>query len=78
MMGVFAEFERGMIKERVISGMAHAKAMGTKSGNAIGRPSVSSDIEERIRELRANGLGMIKSATQAGFGFSVVQRVLAA
>ena len=77
MMGVFAEFERGMIQERVRAGMARAKAKGTKSGNAIGRPAVSPGIEERIRELRAQGLGMIKIANQAGCGVSVVQRVLA-
>jgi DNA invertase Pin-like site-specific DNA recombinase len=78
MMGVFAEFERGMIQERVRAGLARAKAHGTKSGNAIGRPSVPTAIEDRIRELRANGLGMIKIASQAGCGVSVVQRVLAA
>lgn len=78
MMGVFAEFERGMIQERVRAGMARAKARGTKSGNAIGRPSVSTAVEDRIRELRSQGLGMHKIAAQAGCGVSVVQRVLAA
>lgn len=77
MMGVFAEFERGMIQERVRSGMARAKAKGTKSGNAIGRPAVSSGVEDQIRLLREKGLGMIKIANQAGCGVSVVQRVLA-
>jgi DNA invertase Pin-like site-specific DNA recombinase len=77
MMGVFAEFERGMIQERVRSGMARAKAEGTKSDNAIGRPSVSDDIEGRILELRADGLGILKIANQAGCGVSVVQRILA-
>ncbi len=77
MMGVFAEFEHGMIQERVRSGMARAKSQGTKTGNAIGRPSVSSHIERQIRKLRADGLGMLKIAKQAGCGVSVVQRVLA-
>ena len=76
MMGVFAEFERGMIQERVRSGMARAKEKGTKSGNAIGRPAVATGIEDQIRALRAQGLGMIKIAKQAGCGVSVVQRVL--
>lgn len=78
MMGVFAEFERGMIQERVRAGMARAKARGTKTGNAIGRPSVSEATEDHIRELRATGLGMLKIAKQAGCGVSVVQRVVAA
>ena len=78
MMGVFAEFERGMIVERVKSGMARAKKNGTKSGNAIGRPAVSAEVEARIRELRATGLGIVKTAKQIGCGVSVVQRVDAA
>jgi DNA invertase Pin-like site-specific DNA recombinase len=77
MMGVFAEFEREMIRERVTAGLARAKVHGTKSGNAIGRPAVSSDVEDRIRSLRAEGLGMLKIAKQAECGVSVVQRVLA-
>ena len=78
MMGVFAEFERGMIQERVRAGLARAKAKGTKSGNPIGRPTVASRVEDHIRELRAQGLGMLKIAKYAGCGVSVVQRVLAA
>jgi DNA invertase Pin-like site-specific DNA recombinase len=78
MMGVFAEFERGMIRERVKSGLARARKNGTKSGNAIGRPTVSVEVENRIRELRAEGLGMLKIAQQAGCGVSVVQRVVTA
>lgn len=78
MMGVFAEFEREMIRERVMSGMARAKKNGTKSGNPIGRPGVTPEVEERIRELRAEGIGMLRIAKQAGCGVSVVQRVLAA
>jgi hypothetical protein len=38
MMGVFAEFERAMIQERVRAGLAPARAEGTKSGKPIGRP----------------------------------------
>jgi DNA invertase Pin-like site-specific DNA recombinase len=78
MMGVFAEFEREMIRERVAAGLARAKAKGTKSGNPIGRPAVGGDVEQRIRELRAQDLGMLKIAKQVGCGVSVVQRVLAA
>jgi DNA invertase Pin-like site-specific DNA recombinase len=78
MMGVFAEFERGMIQERVRAGLAKAKVSGTRSGLPIGRPSVTSDVEQQIRELRAQGLGMVRIAKQLGRGVSVVQRVLRA
>jgi DNA invertase Pin-like site-specific DNA recombinase len=77
MMGVFAEFERGMIQERVKSGLARAKKHGTKSGKAIGRPATSIKTEASIRELRAQGLGMLKIAKQLKCGVSVVQRVVA-
>jgi len=87
MMGVFAEFEREMIRERVSAGLAKAKAKGTKSqqaaraagdpagGKAIGRPSVSPEVEARIREMRAQGTGVVKVARLVGCGVSVVQRV---
>src|SRR4051812_27678627 len=51
MCGVFAEFERAMIQERVKAGLARARA----DGKTLGRPKVSPEIEERIRELRAAG-----------------------
>ncbi len=40
MCGVFAEFERAMIQERVKVGLARAKEKGTRIGKAIGRPKV--------------------------------------
>jgi DNA invertase Pin-like site-specific DNA recombinase len=51
MLGVFAEFERGMIRDRIRSGMERAKSTGTKSGKAIGRPAVPEAVYERIRAL---------------------------
>jgi DNA invertase Pin-like site-specific DNA recombinase len=74
MLGVFAEFERGMIRERVNAGLARAK----KKGVALGRRPVSPAIESRIRELRAAGAGVLKIRREVGVGTSVVQRVLAA
>lgn len=74
MLGVFAEFERAMIRERVNAGLARAKAKGVK----LGRRPVSSKIEARILELRATGIGILKIARQLGIGTSVVQRVVKA
>jgi DNA invertase Pin-like site-specific DNA recombinase len=39
MAGVFAEFEREMIRERVLSGQAQAKASGVR----FGRPTIPAD-----------------------------------
>ena len=53
MMGVFAEFERSMIVERVRAGLARAKVGGTRSGKAFGRPRTSPEVEQRIRDALA-------------------------
>jgi DNA invertase Pin-like site-specific DNA recombinase len=71
MLGVFAEFERGMIRERVNAGLARAKARGTK----LGRRPVKPAIEARIRALKAEGMGILKIGRTLGVGTSVVQRV---
>src|SRR5258707_14538425 len=72
MLGVFAEFERGIIRERVNAGLARAKAKGTK----LGRRPVKPSIEARIRELKADGMGILKIGRTLGVGTSVVQRVI--
>jgi DNA invertase Pin-like site-specific DNA recombinase len=72
MCGVFAEFERCMIRERVNAGLATAKANGTK----LGRPSVAPAVQKRIHDLRAGGIGMLPIGRTLGVGTSVVQRVL--
>jgi DNA invertase Pin-like site-specific DNA recombinase len=72
MCGVFAEFERSMIQERVKAGLARAKAEGVR----LGRKPASPKTEERIRELRATGMGILKIARTLDIGVSVVQRVV--
>ncbi len=77
MMGVFAEFERSMIRERVLSGMARAKEKGTKSGKAIGRPRLDPDRREAIRNAyRAGGIGLRKVARRYGVSVETVRRIL--
>jgi DNA invertase Pin-like site-specific DNA recombinase len=72
MLGVFAEFERGIIRERVNAGLARARAKGTK----LGRRRVEPAVEARILKLRAKGDGMLKIGRELGVGTSVVQRVI--
>jgi DNA invertase Pin-like site-specific DNA recombinase len=78
MAGVFAEFERSIIVERVNAGIARARARGTRSGRPIGRPPVSAAVEGEIRRLRAKALGKLRIAREVGCGVGTVQRVLAA
>jgi DNA invertase Pin-like site-specific DNA recombinase len=77
MMGVFAEFERAMIQERVRAGLARARAEGTKSGKPIGRPSISASTERAIAKALQKGLGVHKVAKAVGVGAGTVQRVKA-
>jgi len=72
MAGVFAEFERSMIQERVRAGLDRAR----EQGKVLGRPKVSSRIELLIRQKRGQGMGILKIAREVGVGTSVVQRVL--
>src|ERR1700686_2947672 len=74
MLGVFAEFERGIIRERVNAGLARARANGTK----LGRRRVEPAVEARILELKADGHGILKIGRTLGVGTSVVQRVVSA
>jgi DNA invertase Pin-like site-specific DNA recombinase len=75
MMGVFAEFERAIIRERVKSGLERAKAQGTR----LGRRPIDADKEAAIRaDLAAGAAGIIKLAKVHGVGVGTVQRIKAA
>jgi DNA invertase Pin-like site-specific DNA recombinase len=64
MLGVFAEFERAMIQERVRAGLARAKAEGKR----LGRPTLDPITEDAIREAlrRENRPGILKIAKEFG------------
>ena len=71
MMGVFAEFERAMIRDRVKAGMARAKAGGAK----FGRPKIDEQLRLQIRDSLSAGLGIGKVARTYGVGTLTVQRI---
>ena len=72
MLGVFGEFERSMIQERVRAGLKRARAQG----KVLGRPRVSSEIEAKVVALRHKGNGMRKIARELKIGNCTVQRIL--
>ena len=75
MCGVFAEFERAMIVERVNAGLKRAKAAGT----VLGRPRIDASTEASIRKALAKGdKGILKIAAEFGVGSGTVQRIKAA
>jgi DNA invertase Pin-like site-specific DNA recombinase len=72
MLGVFAEFERSLIRARVLAGLKRAKA----AGKTLGRPKVGPEVEKAIRtRLKKGKKGMRKIAAELGVGTSTVQRV---
>lgn len=72
MMGVFAEFERAMIRERVKSGLERAKAQGKR----LGRRPIDANREAAIRaDLIAAKAGIMKLAAAHGVGVGTVQRI---
>ena len=71
MMGVFAEFERAMIVERVKAGLARARSQGKR----LGRRPVSTDVVARIREQLATGRGILRVAKELGVGTGTVHQV---
>lgn len=71
MCGVFAEFERSIIRERINAGLTRAKA----NGKRLGRPPVAQEVEQRIRLRLAEDQGIRKVAALEGVGVSVVQRI---
>jgi DNA invertase Pin-like site-specific DNA recombinase len=73
MMGVFAEFERSMIQERVRAGLSRARAQG----KTLGRPKVAGKVEQAVLAARADGTGKRKIAKQLGIGVSTVTRIIA-
>ena len=72
MCGVFAEFERATIQERVKAGLARARSQG----KILGRPKVTKKVEQSIYRLRKAGTGKRKISKQLGIGVSTVMRVL--
>jgi DNA invertase Pin-like site-specific DNA recombinase len=74
MMGVFAEFERAIIQERVRAGLARARSEGKR----LGRPPIPAETEKAIREaLNKPGRteGVRKIAARFGVDPGTVQRI---
>jgi DNA invertase Pin-like site-specific DNA recombinase len=72
MLGVFAEFERAMIRERVNAGLARARAEGKK----LGRPKTGAETEAAILAQRAERKGIKAIAKSLGVGVGTVMRVV--
>ena len=70
MLGVFAEFETNLRKERQMEGIAKAKAAGVYKGRP---PSADS---AKVQQLKAEGWGPSQIARKLGIGRASVYRAL--
>src|SRR5215211_7165651 len=69
-LGVFAEFETNLRRERQMEGIAKAKAAGVYKGRP---PSIDAD---QVQALKGQGLGPAAIAKQLGISRQSVYRVL--
>jgi DNA invertase Pin-like site-specific DNA recombinase len=70
MLGVFAEFETNLRMERQLEGVAAAKEAGVYKGR---KATLDAD---KIKQLRAEGMGGTAIARQLGIGRTSVYRLL--
>ena len=74
MLGVFAEFERAIIRERVMAGLARARA----EGKQLGRPAEVAGNAAKVQTIRAArdaGKSIRTIAREQGVGIGTVSRL---
>ena len=72
-MGACSEFERSLIRERQLEGIAAAKKRGKKFGRPV---TVTNTIKKLIHQLAADGLPKTRIAKSAGVSRTKVYQVL--
>lgn len=68
MLGVFAEFERSMISERVKAGLA-------RSQKKAGRPTLDIDKRKKVERLLGGGMSINQTAKKVRVGVGTVHRI---
>jgi DNA invertase Pin-like site-specific DNA recombinase len=74
MLGIFAEFERDILRERVRAGMEHARTKGV----ALGRPATAQAQADQIHQLLAEGMSKKAIARKLGIGRASIYRTISA
>ena len=73
LLSVISQFERSLLRERINSGIAHARSKGTKSGKPIGRPPVNHT--ERFQRLLDEGKSIRSIAQELNISKTTVMRL---
>jgi putative DNA-invertase from lambdoid prophage Rac len=72
LLSVFAEFERGILRERTRAGLAHAR----QNGQRLGRPATAELHRDEIRKLHHAGISKSEIARRLQIGRTSVRRIL--
>ncbi len=75
MLGVFAEFETNLRKERQTAGIQRAKAQGVYKGR---KPTLNSQQRSEIRSKRSNGMNPTQLSKAYGVSRATIYNVLKA
>jgi len=70
MCGVFAEFERSLIRERVLAGLDRARSQGKR----LGRPPVPPILIEKMKRMRQEGMTLTAIAKKVGVSVGKVHQ----
>lgn len=71
MLSVFAEFEREMIRERVVAGLERTKSKGTR----LGRPKLDYSVRRKIEIAMRKGKGIRPTARALGVSTTTVMKI---
>ncbi|MBV9035191.1 MAG: recombinase family protein [Acidobacteriaceae bacterium] len=72
LLSVFAEFEREVLRERVVAGLSQARQKGIR----LGRPRTAACKQEQVRQLFAQGASKAEIARQLSIARTSVRRLL--
>ena len=71
MLGVFSEFERAIIRDRIVAGQQRARAAGVR----FGRPPIPVHLLQRVRDELTKGAGIRETARITGVSPAKVLRI---
>ena len=71
MLSVFAEFERAILRERIMAGLARSRAQGKRAG----RPPLDPVKHKRIVKLLDSGMSINQTARTIRVGIGTVHRI---
>lgn len=72
MLAVFAQYERDILRDRVMAGIAEAR----KNGKLYGRPATVRMLADEVNRLFAEGTSKSQIAKRLGIGRTSVRRLV--